>query len=166
MNQGETADSATDRNGLVDPMTFFQVSEGDAASAVPKALRQNCSGRYLISMAVAAGFSLLMASSAHATCGDYLDAREDIGSTSARQPMPDHGPRPLPSAPCRGPNCRSENKLPAAPANTLPLVDPPWAAQLYVREHQAPSVGRHRGECDLCRSQYQSDPPLRPPRAI
>jgi hypothetical protein len=128
--------------------------------------RQLCSSRLLVALAAWGGVSLLTASSAHATCGDYLAPAGGMDAhMSARHPMPEHTPGQTPSAPCRGPHCRSDNRTPVPPVPALKIVVPQWAVHLIQHTQLRRPVGPLPDEADLCRSQYQSDPPLRPPRA-
>ena len=125
------------------------------------------SGRILVALAAWAGVSLLTASSAHATCGDYLATAGGMDEdTFASHAMAEHDPGQAPSAPCRGPHCRSDNPVPAPPVPTLRIVVPQWAVHLIHETHLRRPVGPLPHEADLCRSQYHSDPPLRPPRAV
>jgi len=121
-------------------------------------------GRITIALAITAGVSLLAPSAARATCGDYLASTD--GSMSADRDMSGHTPGHNPSAPCHGPNCRSDNKLPVAPAPTVKIVVPQWAVCLLHSTQLRRPIGPQPEDADLCRSQYLSDPPLRPPRSL
>jgi hypothetical protein len=85
---------------------------------------------------------------------------------SADHGISEHTPEHKPSAPCRGPHCRSDNRIPDAPVPTLKIVVPQWAVCLVHETHLRRPVGPLPDEAELSRSQYHSDPPLRPPRAV
>lgn len=80
--------------------------------------------------------------------------------------MADHTPGHAPSTPCHGPNCHSDNKFPTAPMPTVKIVVPQWAVSLVHHTHLRCPVGLLPDDADLSRSQYLSDPPLRPPRSV
>ena len=85
------------------------------------------SGRALVALATWWGVSLWCSSSAHATCGDYLvhgGAMNDLARDSGAAHTQDAPAHPTP---CRGPNCRSNDRSPLAPAPTIEVVVEHWA---------------------------------------
>lgn len=112
-------------------------------------------------------------SAAFATCGDYLaPMRGHDEAVPGLQGLPMNGDPGnssdhAPAAPCRGPHCRSNNKVPFAPsAPTVKIVAEQWAVDFVCpADDRTPAASPLDGEADLCGSQYLSEPPLRPPRA-
>lgn len=69
--------------------------------------------------------SLVAPAAARATCGDYLDSgRRHELVTPAQHPTGHQAPL---QSPCHGPHCRSNSKIPVAPAPLVQVVGEHWA---------------------------------------
>ena len=130
-------------------------------------------GRLFVAMAAWGALLALGESAAFATCGDYLApmAGHDDASGGAQRAQLDGVLAPssdrTPSAPCRGPHCRSNNKVPLAPTSpTIKIVVERWCIdRVFPLDWKASAAPLHIA-AEHGRSLYLSEPPLRPPRAV
>lgn len=127
--------------------------------------RQFCAGNLLVVIATWGGVLFQATSSAHATCGDFLAVTHGgDGDLSTDLIMREDIRDQVPSAPCRGPQCRSDNNIPDAPLPSVKIEVPRWGITLAYIMFPRRLIGPMPNEDGLCRSQYHRDPPLRPPR--
>ena len=116
------------------------------------------------------GVSLCCSSSVHASCGDYLvhgpgAMLEALGSSGTASPeIANADPVPAP-APCRGPNCRSQHRTPAAPTPTIEIVVERWAQTAGCLQREAIVSGMLPAASERTPSTVAAEPLTPPPRA-
>lgn len=145
----------------------FLLAHGSALN-LRMLLRSRRDPAHSFAVAIPAIFVIcISASSARATCGDYIQIGNSTSGHSA-SPMAHSEPHsaPSPGRPCHGPGCSQTPKFPATapPTAVSPSVES-WANLAASSRDLSAAKVRYRPDADNGRPFQRPNPIYRPPRS-